>query len=357
MAISPRVFTRRALRATLAVVALAVTGRVSAEEALPAEQAPGSITVRAGSLKFSGLVQVWAVNGWAQDDPDHIAAFRLRRAEFKATGEIQEGLSWWLMIDPALVMEDKDNTRRSILKDMVVAYDLPLPWRVRLQFGQFKIPFGMEGLYDSGTLDTVERSLIAPKLRWTDFRDIGGMAHVQHAGFNLWTGVFNGEGKNRTTDATDHKNVNVRATWQVLSWWALGAAYQHGRSGISEALNEHSGAETSWHWNLHGIPVRLKGEYAFGSAGPPLDLPTGVRTGYGMLAVDVIPGALELVGKYDWLDENHRKARDWRTEATAGFNWRLAGHHAKIQGNYVRVDEPTPKIRNDLVRLNFQTHF
>jgi len=319
-----------------------------AAETWSAGEEPAGVVVGAGTLKLTGLVQVWAADSAASTT---FSVFRIRRAEFKASGVIQEGLRWRLMIDPALVMED--NTRRSMIKDLWVSYDLALPWPARIKIGQFKIPFGLEGLMDSGALDTVERSMMAPTLDWTDFRDLGGEVHVAAGALKVWAGVFNGEGQNRTQDASDHKNLNVRATWQVLSWWTLGAAYQHGRSRISEARNEHSGAETSWHWNLHGIPMRLKGEYAFGSAGA-LGLASGVRTGYGMLGVDVVPGSLELVGKYDWL---RRKAGDWKTESTAGFNWRLAGHHAKIQGNYVRVDEPAPKMRNDLVRFNFQTHF
>ena len=320
-------------------------------EVWSASEEPAGIVVGAGTLKLSGLVQVWAADSAASTTS---SVFRIRRAEFKASGVIQEGLRWRLMIDPALVMED--NTRRSMIKDLWVAYDLALPWPAWIKVGQLKIPFGLEGWMSAGALDTVERSMMAPTLRWTDFRDLGGEAHVAAGALKVWAGVFNGEGQNRTKDVTDHKNINMRATWKVMDWWTLGAAYQHGRSGMNETLNEHSGAETSWHWTFYGIPVRLNGEYAFGSAGA-LGLASGVRTGYGMLAVDVVPGSLELVGKYDWLDGDRRKAGDWRTEATVGFNWRLAGHHAKIQGNYVRLDEPTPKIRNDLVRLNFQTHF
>lgn len=78
--------------------------------------------------------------------------FRLRRAEVKLSGEIKpEVVSWAIAFDPAQVREDDVTkrganvtsvVRKSVLQDFVITLK---PSSVcSIDFGQYKVPFGME---------------------------------------------------------------------------------------------------------------------------------------------------------------------------------------------------------------------
>src|SRR6185436_7316300 len=135
----------------------------SAPVAVPAAPAPAQAVSRAPV--FGGLIQVW------QDVPQArgaLSGLRIRRAELSARSEIGDGVTAQLVIDPALVLDDGVTTtpfltssatgksatgltgvkRLSILKMAFVALDRPfpqVPLVKRVQAGQFKVPFGMEG--------------------------------------------------------------------------------------------------------------------------------------------------------------------------------------------------------------------
>jgi len=240
----------------------------------------------------------------------------------------------------------------------VVAYDRPFPdavWVKRIQAGQFKPPFGMEGLTPTSDIDTAERSMMSTVLKWSNQRDLGGMVNFGTGGFDVWAGGFNGEGQN-VSDVNNHTTMNVRTTLRAASWLVIGGAWQGGRTGKAKDLNDHADAELSCQWRPAGVPVRLKGEFAHGVRGPRGKAVAG-RTAYGILGIGVWPDVLELVGKEDWLDPGVLAAADWRTETNAGLNWYIEGRHAEVQLNYVRVDEPTPKVLNDLIRINVQASF
>jgi len=325
-------------------------------------------------IAFTGLIQVWEVMPQAAGE---VPTTRFHSIEFQARGEVGDHASWWLKLDPATVREDDGKTasfsnsatgkiatavtsfgRKSILQDAVVAYDRPFPeatWVKRIQAGQFKPPFGMEGLTPTSDVDTAERSMMSTIFKWANQRDLGGMVNMGVGGFDLWVGGFNGEGQN-VYDVNNHENVDVRALWKPAGWIALGGAWQGGRLGRTKDLNDHADAELSCHWRPGGVPFTVKGEFAHGVRGPRGNAVAG-RTAYGQVGIGIWPDVLELIGKEDWLDPALLAAADWRTETTAGLNWYIEGHHAEVQFNYVRVDEPAPKVMNDFMRVNVQASF
>src|SRR6185503_13301947 len=158
-------------------------------------------------ITFTGLIQVWEVLPQARGE---VATSRFHAIEFQARGEVGDHASWWLKIDPATVREDDGKTatfsntatgkiaaavtstgRKSILQDAVVAYDRPFAeavWVKRIQAGQFKPPFGLEGLTPTSDIDTAERSMMSTILRWSNQRDLGGMVNFGTGGFDVWAG-------------------------------------------------------------------------------------------------------------------------------------------------------------------------
>ncbi len=346
-----------------------------APQSAPVVVSPPSAVPAAPVAVLGGLIQGW------QEIPQEVGkvpAMRIRRAELSARVEVGDGVTGLVVVDPALIVDDGVTTtpfltstatgkiaagvtavkRLSMLKIACVAMDRPfpqVPFVKRLTAGQFKVPFGMEGLKSGGEIDTVERAMQTALLGWSDLKDLGFMAQVGAGPFDLWAGGFQGEGQNRA-EANDYMNANVRASLRPAGWLAIGAAYQEGRSGKTKDLASHAGAELSCAWTPGGTPVRLKGEYALGPQGPR-GRAAAVRTGYGNLGVEVWPDHVELVTRYDWLDADAKTPRNWRTEATGGVSLWLANKRAKLQWNYIRVDEPTPKKKNDLMRINVQASF
>jgi hypothetical protein len=346
-----------------------------AEEA-KGKPAPVPSSTAPAPIRFSALGQVW-YNQSLQ--PGKQGGFKVRRAELKAEGSPAPRVNWRLLVDPAMAKED-DVTytpagtspravtsvgRKSILMDLALSYDLPVPAFSRVTVGQFKPPFGMEGMGGSDVLDLLDRSLMTMKLKWAGQRDLGAQAQVKLGTLDFAAGVFNGEGWNVDTDTNPHRNVNVRAVWKPAGFLAVGAAYQGGRTAATEDLNEHTGVELDL--DLKSVaPIRVRGEYALGVRGPRGRAWT-VRTGYGTVVIGVVPGIIELVGRFDWEDgfdlappsppapaPAKYRPNDWLTEATVGVNWKLAGDRAKLQVNYLREDEPTPKVKNDIIRAGFQ---
>jgi len=344
---------------------------IAAEEA-KGKPGPAPSSTTAASIRFGALGQVW-YNQPLQ--PGKQGGFKVRRAELKAEGSPVPLVNWRMLIDPAMAKEDdvsytpvgaspREVTsvgRKSILMDLALSYDLPTPVFSRVTVGQFKPPFGMEGMGGSDVLDLLDRSLMTLKLKWAGQRDLGAQAQAKLGTLDFAAGVFNGEGWNVDADTNPHKNVNVRAVWKPAGFLAVGAAYQGGRSVAAEDLNEHTGAELDLDLK-DAVPIRIRGEYAFGVRGPQGRAWT-VRTGYGTVVIGVIPGIIELVGRFDWedgydysLSASPAKYRpnDWLTETTFGINWKLAGDRAKLQVNYLREDEPTPKRKDDVIRAGFQ---
>ncbi len=337
-------------------------------------------------IALSGLIQLWETMPQA---PGEVATTRFRRTEFQARGEVGEHVSWQLKMDPAQVKEDDAKSdkavrtvvpsgtgftattaspyitsagRKSVLQDAVLAYDAPFPdapWVKRVQVGQFKFPFGMEGLMASNEVDTTERSMMSTILKWSDQRDLGGQVQLGAGSFNLWAGGFSGEGQN-VSDVNNYENMNFRATWRPTGWMVVGGAWQGGRTGRKKDLNDHAGAELSCKFRGGAVPISLKGEFVHGVRGPR-GKAVASRTAYGTLGIGVWPDVLEVVGKEDWLDPGVLAAADWRTETSAGVNWFIQGHQAEVQVNYVRVDEPATalarKIPNDFIRVNAEVAF
>jgi len=359
-------------------VSATLTAPVIAPVTAPAPAPAAAVIPLPSPIVFTGLIQVWEVMPQAVGQ---VPTTRFHSIEFQARGEVGDHASWWLKLDPAQVRENDVKTakfsvtpagtvtsavtsvgRKSILQDAVVAYDRPFPeaeWVKRIQVGQFKPPFGMEGLTPTSDIDTAERSMMSTVLKWSNQRDLGGMVNLGAGRFDLWAGGFNGEGQN-TDDVNNYENMNFRASWRVASWIVVGGAWQGGRTGLAKDLNDHAGAELSCKWHLGAVPLTLKSEFAYGASGPRGRAVNG-RTAYGRVGVGIWPDVLELVGKEDWIDPSLIAAADWRTETTAGLNWFLHGRQAEVQFNYIREDEPAtpgyPKIANDLMRVNVQASF
>jgi hypothetical protein len=266
----------------------------SVDKMLDTKYGPGAaVTTKVGKLQISGLLQVWYYSiqndtkGLFEDDTlndihdtneaNDNDSFRIRRSEIKFIMDINDYVKAEVMIDPAREAQSfpgmSSNTATAkrglnvnlanvqggvgaaprLLQDAFVEFHHLTPHH-DFKIGQYKPPFGEEGIRSSSQLDFVERSMIG---QIGDARDQGITAHGEWWGsdgkgagrFQYWLGAFNAPGnfqasggqfQNRSDD-NDAKDfvyrVLVRPLWKNECWGnlELGMSSQFGKHGESGA--------------------------------------------------------------------------------------------------------------------------
>ena len=332
-----------------------------AEAVKPATPEKEAVRVGTGSMTISGLLQ-----GWYQFTDSATPAddtFRLRRAEIKLSGEVDPAVAWAVMIDPAQVREDDVTTatgtnlvtsvgRKSVLQDFLVTYKLDSA--NSLDVGQYKTPFGMEGLESSAKLDLIERSMMASQLKWADYRDVGvtykGNFTCPFTGAKIQptAGIYNGEGQNKL-DGNNPMAYAGRLVVKPVESLHLGVSHYNGEKGSGSAAKDdnRTGVEAKFTMD----PVSVYGEYATGESGGK-----DKEEWYATVTCN-LGDAYQAVARYDWYDADKNTDNDARTETTVGLNYFIKKHNAKLAANYVVVGEEGASVDNDIVRVLAQVSF
>src|SRR6184192_3170623 len=161
------------------------------------------------------------------------ASFFLRRARFAVEGSITPWASYRAQVE----MRTSGAAATPATSPLTLsATDLFIrlthrPWGGTV--GQFRVPFSLEGLLGSTTLETSERSRIVNAAK----RDFGVQADWTLAGrVVLQAAVVNGEGPNRTTSTNPDNRMAyfARAVVTPLTGLDLGGAF--------EGYNDSTGA-------------------------------------------------------------------------------------------------------------------
>jgi len=311
-----------------------------------------------GTLKLNGLLQ-----GWYQYNEDATPhdTFRLRRAEIKLSGEVNPMVSWAIMVDPAQVREDDTTTskidgtnyvtsvgRKSILQDFYIT--LKVHPTSLFDIGQYKVPFGMEGLESSAKLDLIERSTMATVFKWADYRDIGVTykGNFKLSGVKILpsAGIFNGEGQNKL-DANNPMAYVGRLVVKPIEALHLGIARYDGEVGTAKTPNRRTGLEAK----VTVGPASVYGEYATGeSGGKDKDM-------FYVTATCMLGKLFQLAARYDWYDPDKDASGDANDEKTIGVNYFLDKYYAKFAVNYVFRGEQGDSVDNDLFRALAQVSF
>ena len=125
----------------------------------------------------------------------YTSGFNLNRAKGKIFGNITDDISYQLMVDAVA---------EKVLKDAYIDFSMyPM---LKFRFGQFKIPFGLEGVESSTIITTINRSLATTNLY--QGRDLGIKisGEAENNKFAYAIAIVNGSGEN-TIDRDNYRDV------------------------------------------------------------------------------------------------------------------------------------------------------
>lgn len=322
-----------------------------------------TVEVGLGKMRIGGLMQFWYENNLTTPSTH---TFRIRRCEIRLTGDITPKISYSVMFDPASVREDdvrrekvSDKNvitsvgRKSILQDLTLTFKPHK--RLTVNMGQFKVPYGMEGLHSSSRLDFVERSFLSTQARWADFRDTGitfsSDFRIKDIRYQPTIGIFNGDGQNRLNTDSKPLNLITRLVVKPIDNLHLGMSYCDRKLTSTKKDADVWGLEAKY---IEG-PFSVSSEYAGGK--DILDGKTIKRNTYYIASTYKQSRKLQFAARYDIYEPDKSKKDDKIKDITLGANYFIEGHNSKIQANYTIRKEEGKKIENDIFRVNFQISY
>jgi hypothetical protein len=303
------------------------------------------------------------------EEDGKIDGFDIRRAYIDLKGNLTPYFGYRLQSDFA--------TSPKIVDAQI---ELKLYDFLNFTIGQQLIPFSLNNLTSNTKLELADRVQTVEALasRKNDIlgdnngRDIGITASgslIKVNDFNLIDyrfGVFNGNGINRT-DVNEDKDVIGRLVLQPIKNFKIGGSFNYGftpdsatfysgNSAIKDkdkvaakyfGIRNRFGAELSYDHTL----FNLHGEYITGKDG------SIAKGGYYIQAAgNILPGKLQIAGRYDSYDKDLDKDDNISTNYTAGINV-FFSPNITLQIAYTIRDEEGEKIKNNFTSFQLQTSF
>ena len=237
-----------------------------------------------------------------------------------------------------------------------------------VRFGQYKTPFTLENPMSPTRIETINftRSALAMSGSAGDFNEFnpegistrvkaGRDAGVQLSGklfpskdfyrLEYYTGLFNGTGIN-VRDNNNHKDFIATAYYLPIKGLKIGGSLYSGK--LKHSMNGMSAANhTRDRWSVgaeySGTKFYSRAEYINANDG-------GLkREGYyGSAVWKFIPNEWEILGKYDFYDENTKVCNNGIREITAGVNYYFA-FLSRIQLNYIHTNTQTEGKNNGIL--------
>lgn len=291
------------------------------------------------SLKLDSFTQVGYTH-WEEGESE----FKIRRARVGLKGDVFKNINYRLQVDA---------TKSPILLEAIVEFSLSS--RLGLRIGQFKVPFSLESLTSSSSLDTINRSQAVENLGpgrdiGSYGRDIGVMASGKFSKVECFLGIFNGSGINRA-DLNKQKDMAARLVLHPLDFIQVAAAFYKGHYssdiGVTPVRRDRSGIEVF----LNRLRFSLKGEYIFAKDGQTSREGWYVQTGYFVLSKK-----LQSIIKYDSYDKEREMAGDKRDVMTVGLNLFFT-ENTKFQINYELHREESGNRSSSVLLAQFQAGF
>lgn len=259
------------------------------------------------------------------------ASFFLRRARFAVEGSITPWASYRAQVEMRTLGAAPTPAASPLT---LSATDL---W-VRLTHrrwggtvGQFRVPFALEGLLGSTTLETSERSRIVNAAK----RDIGVQADWTVVGrLVLQAAMVDGEGPNRAVNPDNRMAYFVRAVITPLQGLDLGGAFE----GYSDSAGANvQGMYRAARWTARAEYIAERNRR------------TDVRTKgwYALAGYYAVPQRVELVGRVEQFDPSEGVATDRSTGYLIGLQYFMRGDNFKILSDYEVFREQAVQVSNN----------
>lgn len=207
--------------------------------------------------------------------------------------------------------------------------------------GQFRVPWALEGLLGSTTLETTERSRIVNAAK----RDIGMQGEWRLPDHIVLQGaIVNGEGPNRAVNPDNRMAYFARAVITPVKGLDVGAAFQgySDSAGVDAQGTYRSGRSTA------------RAEYI-----DEHNRRTGVHTRgwYALGAYMAVPRHVELVGRVEQFDPSDRVIGDRETGYLAGVQYFWRGDDFKMIADYEVFREQRVQVGNNRGVIQMQVRW
>jgi len=268
------------------------------------------------------------------------ASFFLRRARFALEGQITPWAAFRAQVEMRTIGAPATPPSSPLT---LSATDL---W-IRLSrgrwggtVGQFRVPFALEALLSSTTLETTERSRIVNVAR----RDIGIQADWHIPALTLQAALVNGEGPNRATNPDNRMAYLARAVATPVHGLDVGGAF----AGYSDStIGDAQAQYRLGRWTARAEYIRAHHRAAaFHTAG-----------WYLLAAYDVVVRQVQVVGRVEQYDPDEKAATDRSTGYLAGVQYFVRGDNFKVLADYEIFREQGVQLENNRGVVQMQVRF
>jgi len=269
------------------------------------------------------------------------ASFFLRRARFAIEGNITTWASYRAQVELRTIGAPATPPASPLT---LSATDL---W-VRMSqrnwtgtVGQFRVPFSLEALLSSTTLETTERSRIVNAAK----RDIGAQLEWRIPDrLAVQLAIVNGEGPNRAANPDNRMAYFARAVVTPFKGFDVGGAFEgySDSTGFAEQLLYRG---KRWSARAEYITERNRR--------------TRIRAAgwYALATYRVTPQRLQLVGRLQQFDPSHRVATDRSTGYLVGVQCFIRGDDFKLLGDYEVFREQVSQRENNRGVIQLQVRW
>ncbi|HKW40536.1 MAG TPA: porin [Gemmatimonadales bacterium] len=269
------------------------------------------------------------------------ATFLLRRARFAIEGSINPWASYRVQVEMRTLGAPAVPASSPLSLSATDLYIKLSQGAWGATVGQFRVPFSLESLLSSTTLETNERSRIVNAAK----RDIGVQAEWRWPDRVVLQGaVVNGEGPNRGSNPDNRMAYFARALFTPIKGLDVGGAfegypdstgadaqavYRRGRwTGRAEYIREHN----------RRSDVHATGWYA-------------------LAAYTLLPERVQLVGRVEQFDPSDRVATDRETGYLVGLQYFIRGDAFKLVADYEVFREQVVQVTNNRAIVQMQVRW
>ena len=277
------------------------------------------------TFRFTGYLQPrFEVHG-------DTAWFFLRRARFAVEGNVTPWASYRAQVEMRTAGAAATPAASPLSLSATDLWVKATSSRWGATIGQFRVPFSLESLLSSTTLETTERSLIVNAAK----RDIGVQGEWRIPDrVTLQGAIVNGEGPNRATNPDNRMAYFARAVVTPVKGLDVGGAFQgYSDSTAIDAQGMYRGPR--WTARAEYIDERNRR--------------TAVHTKgwYALAAYAVVPRHAQLVARIEQFDPSDLVATDRETGYLAGVQYFWRGDDFKMIADYEVFREQTTQVKND----------